>query len=401
MRLECANCGATYDVADNAIPSEGREVQCAKCNHVWLQMPAQAQDADNQPLTLEPTSEVIDGEANSPTAQEPTEFRTFRAENLPDTQVPQEMSSEVAEILEDEAEFARAARAEPSEEELAPSPLEALRQRVSEAEVGEMPADIEGPEQEELSEDTVSDLETEELPAAQTDEVLAEEAHKDDLIEPSSEEMPTEANNPTPRQFRKLGGRPAATQPQTDDNAAKPPRTEPAQDNAAAPKPEKSKRRQSLADISQSGPSQSSVTTDVPASKPFDLGPAAPEERPEAPTEVDVARKAEDLPDTRSIAPPEMPRDLAAQRALEELNALELDEPKQRGRFAGIFAVLILIIAILGLIYVVGPILAEVIPGIGPVVESYRDFIGSIFGALGINFGEIGTILSQWLESLQ
>lgn len=37
MRLICPNCGAQYDVADDAIPSGGRDVQCSSCNYTWFQ----------------------------------------------------------------------------------------------------------------------------------------------------------------------------------------------------------------------------------------------------------------------------------------------------------------------------------------------------------------------------
>jgi predicted Zn finger-like uncharacterized protein len=36
MRLVCPNCGAEYDVADEAIPASGRDVQCSNCGHGWF-----------------------------------------------------------------------------------------------------------------------------------------------------------------------------------------------------------------------------------------------------------------------------------------------------------------------------------------------------------------------------
>lgn len=36
MRLSCPSCGAKYDVADDAIPEGGRDVQCSNCNHSWF-----------------------------------------------------------------------------------------------------------------------------------------------------------------------------------------------------------------------------------------------------------------------------------------------------------------------------------------------------------------------------
>ncbi|MEM9011625.1 MAG: zinc-ribbon domain-containing protein [Pseudomonadota bacterium] len=37
MRLICPNCSAEYEVADNAIPPEGRDVQCGACHTTWFQ----------------------------------------------------------------------------------------------------------------------------------------------------------------------------------------------------------------------------------------------------------------------------------------------------------------------------------------------------------------------------
>ena len=37
MRLICPNCRAQYEVADEVIPSEGRDVQCSNCGHTWFE----------------------------------------------------------------------------------------------------------------------------------------------------------------------------------------------------------------------------------------------------------------------------------------------------------------------------------------------------------------------------
>lgn len=37
MRLTCPQCGAQYEIPDDAIPPAGREVECSSCNHVWFQ----------------------------------------------------------------------------------------------------------------------------------------------------------------------------------------------------------------------------------------------------------------------------------------------------------------------------------------------------------------------------
>lgn len=37
MRVICPNCDAQYEVAEDAIPAEGRDVQCSNCGHAWFQ----------------------------------------------------------------------------------------------------------------------------------------------------------------------------------------------------------------------------------------------------------------------------------------------------------------------------------------------------------------------------
>lgn len=40
MRLTCPNCTAQYQVPADAIPENGRDVQCSACNHTWFQSSA-------------------------------------------------------------------------------------------------------------------------------------------------------------------------------------------------------------------------------------------------------------------------------------------------------------------------------------------------------------------------
>ncbi|SEN97697.1 MJ0042 family finger-like domain-containing protein [Gemmobacter aquatilis] len=37
MRLICPNCDAQYEVPEDAIPEDGRDVQCSSCGHAWFQ----------------------------------------------------------------------------------------------------------------------------------------------------------------------------------------------------------------------------------------------------------------------------------------------------------------------------------------------------------------------------
>lgn len=44
MRLTCPNCGAQYQVPDEVIPPEGRDVQCSNCGNTWFQASPDAPD---------------------------------------------------------------------------------------------------------------------------------------------------------------------------------------------------------------------------------------------------------------------------------------------------------------------------------------------------------------------
>ncbi|MEP2641849.1 zinc-ribbon domain-containing protein [Roseobacter sp.] len=38
MRLICPNCDAQYEVPDDVMPPQGRDVQCSNCDHTWFQV---------------------------------------------------------------------------------------------------------------------------------------------------------------------------------------------------------------------------------------------------------------------------------------------------------------------------------------------------------------------------
>ncbi|KPA21587.1 hypothetical protein shim_22940 [Shimia sp. SK013] len=79
MRLTCPNCGAQYEVPDDVIPAEGRDVQCSNCGDTWFQA---HQDAllpeDDAPEELQSTVDSVDGDLS----EEPAE--TFDEVEPPD-----------------------------------------------------------------------------------------------------------------------------------------------------------------------------------------------------------------------------------------------------------------------------------------------------------------------------
>ncbi|WP_371037408.1 zinc-ribbon domain-containing protein [Rhodosalinus sp. FB01] len=114
MRLTCPNCGAQYEVPDEVIPEEGRDVQCSACGITWFQ---------NHPTHA---GEEADGPAAAPEAAQPrAESDDDMAEDAQDSaEAPpppprRELDPSVADLLKEEAE--QEARARASE---AASPIE-------------------------------------------------------------------------------------------------------------------------------------------------------------------------------------------------------------------------------------------------------------------------------------
>jgi predicted Zn finger-like uncharacterized protein len=102
MRLICPNCDAQYEVADDVIPTEGRDVQCSNCGQTWFQnhpdhIPDDAEDDDEGREYL--------AEQDDPPADD---------EERAEAPIPQrrELDPSVADILRQEAELESQARAQ-------------------------------------------------------------------------------------------------------------------------------------------------------------------------------------------------------------------------------------------------------------------------------------------------
>lgn len=104
MRLTCPKCSAQYEVPDEVIPEEGRDVQCSNCEETWFQAKypePQAEAAPAQDESVEETeNEEVAAEAPAPEAEpEPAPAE--------EAQPPKESSGNVdpavANILQQEA----------------------------------------------------------------------------------------------------------------------------------------------------------------------------------------------------------------------------------------------------------------------------------------------------------
>ncbi len=118
MRLTCPSCGATYEVPDDVIPDDGRDVQCSNCGKTWFQAP----DTENTPEALAaeaaaPKDAVWHPEVESDLTEGPSVNQGAAPGATPPPAPPRrrELEPEVAGILREEAEReARAREAEAS-----------------------------------------------------------------------------------------------------------------------------------------------------------------------------------------------------------------------------------------------------------------------------------------------
>jgi len=77
MRLICPNCGAQYEVPQSVIPEAGRDVQCSSCGHTWFQShpdmePAATEEASSDNLWEDDDDEDLD---DHPDADHPAPAR--------------------------------------------------------------------------------------------------------------------------------------------------------------------------------------------------------------------------------------------------------------------------------------------------------------------------------------
>jgi len=102
MRLTCPNCDAQYEVPDEVIPPEGRDVQCSNCGDTWYQ---------TSPNMTQPAA------AETPAAEDPApqpQPDPESAEQQPEAEPEQDI-----DLDEDEGQDFQSAPTEPSP---APSP---------------------------------------------------------------------------------------------------------------------------------------------------------------------------------------------------------------------------------------------------------------------------------------
>jgi predicted Zn finger-like uncharacterized protein len=105
MRLICPNCGAQYEVADDVIPQDGRDVQCSNCGHTWFEQRG-ASDVED---------EFFDTPVEIPVQSDDDISQNWTEEEAPAAKAAapkrQELDPAIADILREEAAREADARA--------------------------------------------------------------------------------------------------------------------------------------------------------------------------------------------------------------------------------------------------------------------------------------------------
>lgn len=120
MRLTCPNCGAQYEVPDEVIPTEGRDVQCSNCGDTWFQHHASYQEPEEQPYLAEPQMQEPSSEdlraalqgTSTPQHHETPEDTDQGPRPSEPAPVQQQMDSSVTDILREEAALEAQLRAD-------------------------------------------------------------------------------------------------------------------------------------------------------------------------------------------------------------------------------------------------------------------------------------------------
>ncbi|MGZ2258997.1 zinc-ribbon domain-containing protein [Roseobacter sp. A03A-229] len=127
MRLICPNCDAQYEVPDDVMPPEGRDVQCSNCGQTWFQVHPDGQQADAPEEAVEEHETVVtaEDEAAEPvdegamTAEPEAEPETDAGDDTAEPEEPEPpvvaaprraLDPAVVDVLREEAELEKQAR---------------------------------------------------------------------------------------------------------------------------------------------------------------------------------------------------------------------------------------------------------------------------------------------------
>ncbi len=104
MRLTCPNCDAQYEVPDDVIPPDGRDVQCSNCGKTWFQSAvpgAEDEGVDAASASARPAPQEPPQAEPAPAAPRPMPQPAAAPEPAPQ---PRQLDPEVISVLREEAE---------------------------------------------------------------------------------------------------------------------------------------------------------------------------------------------------------------------------------------------------------------------------------------------------------
>ncbi|WP_370303918.1 zinc-ribbon domain-containing protein [Pseudooceanicola sp.] len=113
MRITCPNCGAQYEVPDDVIPDEGRDVQCSNCGDTWFQTRSEQYSLDELPEDDSDADVAADSlaEAEAEDSPDPAEAEV-EATGVPAKETGKRgIDPAVANILQEEAQHEARLRA--------------------------------------------------------------------------------------------------------------------------------------------------------------------------------------------------------------------------------------------------------------------------------------------------
>lgn len=122
MRLICPDCNAQYEVPDDVIPANGRDVQCSSCNRTWYALPAQVVEPKTRTDTVD--AEPVATPAPGLNDAQDDEIPPPRVNDAQDEEIPAQTQEAEQELSYDEADGAapNGAEPKPAVEVPAPSP---------------------------------------------------------------------------------------------------------------------------------------------------------------------------------------------------------------------------------------------------------------------------------------
>jgi predicted Zn finger-like uncharacterized protein len=112
MRIKCPNCDAQYEVPDEVVPTEGRDVQCSSCGQTWFQSHPDYADDPNEGYD----SDAVMPEPEPLVDDEPDDDEEYQETPI-STPPRKELDPSVEEILREEGSREAAERVADAEPE--------------------------------------------------------------------------------------------------------------------------------------------------------------------------------------------------------------------------------------------------------------------------------------------